>query len=92
MIQEARMAVPPEKGAQVNADETLLPGAIEDAASTESFSGTYFGSRDQGPVHNTTTTSRTRNGSQARKISRGISRSLATPNWLRSAFGTGTPP
>jgi hypothetical protein len=37
MIQEARMAVPPEKGAQVNADETLLPGAIEDAASTESF-------------------------------------------------------
>ena len=55
MIQEARMAVPPEKGAQVNADETLLPGAIEDAASTESFlpashQGMFMRELDNGAV------------------------------------------
>ena len=85
MIQEARMAVPPENGAQVNAAETLLPSATEDPASTESLNGAYFGSGDQGPVHSTTITTRTMKGSQACKTSRGLSRSVLPPNRRCSA-------
>ena len=64
MIQETRIAVPPTAGLKSNAAEMVAPGATDDCAVTAAWNQLIAGSFDHGPVHATTTMTRTRIGSQ----------------------------
>src|SRR5579875_336129 len=69
MTHDARMAVPPTNGVQLNTAPMVAPGVIDEAAETAKCSRTIPGSFDHGPVHSVTTTISTRIGSHAWKIS-----------------------
>ncbi len=69
MIQEARIALPPTKGANLNTAATVLPGTAEESDATCHWTVQVPGSDDQGPVHSTTTTTSTAKGIQAWRIS-----------------------
>ena len=86
-----KIAVPPMKGANENAALTVLPGVSDEFAKTVDLNNTMRGRLDHGPVHRTTTTIRTRNGSQARNTSAAGKRRPACAAAMASAE-TGAPP
>src|SRR5690348_782577 len=69
MTHDARIAEPPTNGVQLNTAPMVAPWVIDEAADTAAWNRTTFGRLDHGPVHNVTTTIKTRIGSQAWKIS-----------------------
>src|SRR5579863_529604 len=91
IIHDAKMALPPMKGANVNVALTTLPGVSDECAATEDLNNEMCGRLDHGPVHRTTTTIRTMNGSQARNTSAADSSRPVRAAAATSAE-TGTPP
>src|SRR5579883_1990920 len=65
MIQDARIAVPPTNGVQLNTAAILAPGVMAESAATAACSRMILGRLDHGPVHATTTTTSTAIGNQA---------------------------
>src|SRR6185437_288976 len=69
MIHDAKIAEPPTNGVQLNTAPMVAPWVIEDAAETAAWNRTIFGRLDHGPVQSVTTTTSTRIGSHAWKMS-----------------------
>ena len=65
MIHDARIAVPPTNGVQLNAALIFAPGVIAESAATDICSMTIDGKLDHGPVQATTTATNTAIGNQA---------------------------